>query len=126
MKLQLAVLFTCLTSSYGTVTKKTALQTAAAGCSCSGEVVDKYLGFEVDAQGRAFESGDTPSKLPYGATVVGQRRQKGRVGPPTENDLVIFNTEVPTGMDFDLAVDGEMKVLILHENDDKSDPDDAQ
>lgn len=106
--------------------RPTALELAGASCSCNGEVVDRLLTFERDADGNPFKAGDTPFDLPYGISIVGQRRQKGKVGAPTENDLVIFDTEVPTGMDFDLAVDGEMKVIVLHENDDKSEPDDSQ
>lgn len=95
-------------------------------CRCDGKVVDRTIDFETDAYGRFFNSGDIPSELPYGVTAVGQRRQKGKVGAPTENDLIIFDTEVPTGMDYDLAIDGEKKVLILQEDDDRTDPDDAQ
>ena len=101
------------------------LQGIAARCRCNGRLVDRTLDFEVDANGNPFRIGDTPSNLPFGVTAVGQRRQKGKVGAPTDNDLVIFDTQAPTGMDFDLAVEGEMKVIVIHENNDKSDPDDA-
>lgn len=105
------------------------LREAAFSCSCNGQVIDRYLGFEVDADGNQLQAGDRPGidfDLPYGVDVIGQRIKKGKVPASTGNDLVIFNTEMPTGMDEDLGVDGEMKVLILHENDDFSDPDDAQ
>ena len=95
-------------------------------CPCNGEIRDKYIGFEFDAKGNPLKSGDTPFELPYGITVTGQRREKGNVAAPTENDLVIFNTEMPTGMDSDLGVDGEMKVLIINESNDKADPYDAR
>lgn len=99
----------------------------AFGCSCSGgRIVYDKLGFEVDAQGRAFKAGDTPFRLPFGITVSGQRRVKGDAEPPTENDLVIFNTARPTGMDYDLGTNDEMKVLIINESSDKSNPDDAR
>ena len=99
----------------------------AFGCSCKGgRIVYDTLGFEVDAQGRAFKAGDTPSRLPFGITVSGQRRIKGNAEPPTENDLVIFNTAMPSGLDYDLGTNDEMKVLIINETNDKSDPDDAR
>lgn len=124
MKIQLLALAFVLASATGASTESQ-LRAAAESCKCSGRVVDKYIGFEMDALGNPYEAGDTPSDLPYGIKAVGQRRKKGKVGPPTENDLVIFNTEMITGMDEDLAVDGEMKVIILQENNDKSEPDDA-
>lgn len=124
MKISLPALLVCSIQIVAAVRDRE-LQGVAARCGCNGRLIDRTLDFEVDSSGNPFRIGDTPSDLPFGVKAVGQRRKKGKVGAPTENDLVIFDTQAPTGMDFDLAVEGEMKVIVIHENNDKSDPDDA-
>ena len=78
--------------------------------------------FETDEKGRPFKVGDsdTPTKLPQNITVKGFRRGTSN----TNNHLVIFDTKNPTGGDNDLQSDTEKHVLIINEDDDKSDPDD--
>lgn len=89
--------------------------------ACDGTPTNYLIDFETDAAGNPLSVGDTPLRLPGGVRVRGNRRGSD---DSSRNDLVIFDSSSPTGGDTDLFSETEKNILIINENDDKSNPDD--
>jgi serine-aspartate repeat-containing protein C/D/E len=80
-----------------------------------GEVCDEKLDFE------GLNSGDVVNTQFAGVTITAQRATNNTAA----NDAMIFDSNNPTGGDHDLAYDGRGNILIISEDNDSSDADDA-
>lgn len=88
-------------------------QTTEGASTSAGETV------VVDFEG--LNAGDVVSDQFDGVTISAQRSGEG---DDTENDAMIFDTDNPTGGDYDLGFDDRGNALIISEDNDSSDPDD--
>lgn len=81
-------------------------------------------GFQVlDFEGLA--TGETVLDQFDGVTITAEREAGRRVDESTGNDAMIFDSENPTGGDYDLRYDDQGNILIISEDNDADDPDDA-
>lgn len=87
---------------------------------CGGYLENVAVGFEVDAHGQFLKAGQIPRNLPGGITrISGWRntRHGSRRALP-----MVFDTNNPTGGDFDLRRRWWGNVLIMSENGNSADP----
>lgn len=68
-----------------------------------------------------FEAGTVVSDQYEGVTISAQRASNNTA----ENDAMVFDSSSPTGGDFDLETSTQGNILIVSEDNDSSDPDDA-
>ena len=87
---------------------------------CGGYLENVAVGFETDAAGNLLQAGDTPRLLPGGIhKITATRRTRNGVA---RGKVMIFDTNNPTGGDFDLRRRWWGNVLIVSENGDGEDP----
>lgn len=72
---------------------------------------------------RSFEPGDTIDQIIFSDVAVDIHAERN--GSPAGNDAMAFDSENPTGGDTDLQTSDQGNVLIISEDGDSSDPDDA-
>ena len=105
-----------------------AAQEIGKSSQCNGVWYPLMLDFNRDQFGKPFAAGDTPGNLPEGIRLKGYRRgvQSSLGGGRRPNDLVIFNTNSPTGADgFWLRRRTVGKVVVVNANgQNKTEPDD--
>ena len=82
---------------------------------------DTVAGEKVTVDFDAANSGDVVSDQFEGVTISAQRAGDR---DDSENDAVIFDSNSPTGRDYDLGFEGQGNIVIISEDNDSSDADD--
>ena len=83
------------------------------------EVCDDPNAVKIDFEG--FAAGTVINSQYAGVTISAQRDRNNT----PENDAMVFDSANPTGGDTDLATDSQGNILIVSEDNDSNDPDDA-